>query len=50
MPLFNDVSSGKLKSTITRLSRLSFLGTEFMGETAIGSLKGLDLKGPTIAL
>jgi hypothetical protein len=49
MPLFTDVSSGKLKSTITRLSILSFLGTKFMGETAIGSLKGLDLKGQTMA-
>jgi hypothetical protein len=33
--------SGKLKSTMTLCSKESFLGTEFKGEIAISSIKGL---------
>lgn len=50
MPLLTELFSGKLKSTITRLSKLSLLNTEFIGDITIGSIKGFDLKGPTIAL
>ena len=50
MPKFTDSPSGKLKSTITRRSLESFLGTEFKGDRAIGPLKGLSLNGPTTAL
>jgi hypothetical protein len=41
--------SGKLKSTMTLRSIEFFLGTEFKGEIAISSMKGLALKGPTTA-
>ena len=49
MPIFIDLPSGKLESTITRRSLESFLSTEFKGDKAIGSLKGLSLNGPTTA-